>query len=220
MLLDGDGRVIAAAGKPDYAGKLLSETNAGQMLPPFYKLQDMAAASGQGHFRHDDTIICLKAVQPWGWTVVAALDGSNVKSDIFRVFSLIGIVCAVLCVGTWIALFVIIRSIYLPFNRLADEMRHCVQSTSDIAAELADASHLLAEGTSKQAASIEETAATLEQIGAQSKENAASAQQTDTLARTTNESVIRGAEAIKQLNESVESIEANGEEISDDSPGH
>ena len=38
LLLDGDGRVMAAAGNPDYAGKPLSETNAGQMLPPFYTL--------------------------------------------------------------------------------------------------------------------------------------------------------------------------------------
>ncbi len=213
LLLGSDGRIIADAGNPASAGKLLSATITGQRLPPFNKLQDLATAAGRGSLRHNEVIICVKAVQPWGWTVVAALDSTNITSDIAGVFTLIGIVCGVLTIGTWIALFCIIRSISLPFNRLSDEMRSCVHSTSSTAAELAEASHLLAEGTSKQAASIEETAATLEQIGAQSTENAASAQQTEALAKATNESVIRGADAIKRLNESVASIEANGEEV-------
>ena len=213
LILGSDGRIIIDAKSPDSTGRLFSETKTGQMLPPLNKLQEIARVSGRGSLRHDDASICVKTFQPWGWTVVATLDSKNITSDIADVFTVIGIVCIVLTVGTWIALFLIIRSISRPFNRLADEMRSCVQSTSTTAAELADASHLLAESTSKQAASIEETAATLEEIGAQSTENAASALQTETLARATNESVIQGAGAIQQLNESIASIEINGEEI-------
>lgn len=213
IILGSDGRVIADTSSPASVGKPLDETEKADDFPPFQTIKALAESTNQGKLRFGDTILRVTSLQPWGWIVGSALDSKKIVSDMTRTLTVIGIVCLVFTVATWIVLFMIIRSIYLPFNRLAEEMHQCSEITSQTAVELLDASHLLADGTARQAASIEETSATLQEIGSQATENAGNSRKTDELAGATTDSVTRGAEAISKLGESIADIEANGEEI-------
>ncbi|MCP4715825.1 MAG: hypothetical protein GY868_11965 [Deltaproteobacteria bacterium] len=159
-------------------------------------------------------MVYVKPFQAWQWQLGASIESGKINDEILDIFYIIGVVCSIMSVLTWAVLFLIIRSIYQPFNKLSAELKVCSGITSDSAQQIAGASQTLSEGTTQQAASLEETAATLEEIATQAMDNAANSKESSSYARQTNDSVNESDEAINKLKGAMENIENAGEEIS------
>jgi methyl-accepting chemotaxis protein len=87
-----------------------------------------------------------------------------------------------------------------------------VQSSA-AAAEIAEASHALAQGASEQAASLEETSATLEEIASMTRRNAEHAVVAQELAGQTRQSADAGAEQMREMVRAMTDIKAASDNI-------
>ena len=218
-----NGTIVLAPWDSSHEAKRYADLGNAALADWFGQVVGTCKARGRGFVHYDgrgnagaamvDTITYVRSFPQWGWALGLAVDGREIRREIINRLVGIGAVCAVFTLLTWGALFLIIRSIYTPFDRLSAELKQAAEKSSVRAAQLAQASQDLSEGTARQAASLEETSATLEQIAAQAQENAASAQEASRRAIDTSDSVSQGNDSINELKESIESIDATGQEI-------
>jgi methyl-accepting chemotaxis protein len=123
-----------------------------------------------------------------------------------------------LCVGAGLILlggycFFIIRSIPTPFLNIISELNAAVDQTVVQAHQMAEASQVLAAGSSQQAASLEETSASLEEIGSMTKRNAESAQHAQTLSGETKSAAEMGAARTEEMQVAMQSIQQASQEM-------
>ena len=106
------------------------------------------------------------------------------------------------------------------FNQFVDKMasvllriRQSSESVRMASAEIAGGNQDLSSRTEQQASSLEQTAAAMEQITATVQQNAANARQASTLASSTCDIATRSGEAVGQVVQTMDGIEASARKI-------
>jgi|WetSurMetagenome_2_1015567.scaffolds.fasta_scaffold02002_4 methyl-accepting chemotaxis protein len=111
-------------------------------------------------------------------------------------------------------LFLIVRSVVAPINRIAEGLNAGADQVASASAEVSSSSQSLAEGASEQAASIEETSSSLEEMSSMTKQNADNANCADKLMKESNQMVERANGSMTELTQSMDDITKASEETS------
>jgi methyl-accepting chemotaxis protein len=127
--------------------------------------------------------------------------------------TLSGVVIVVVA-GVLTVVFLVIRSITKPINRVIAGLTDGAQQVTDASGQVASSSQQLAEGSSEQASSLEETSSALEQMAAMTRTNAASAKEANELASTARDAANEGDNTIKRLSSAMTAINDSSAEIS------
>jgi hypothetical protein len=159
--------------------------------------------------------------EPWDWII-----GAGSYSDEFlgvrdRVveagetlqLSVIGIGVGgiVLAAVAWL---IVSGKLSKHINGVVEQLRIAAAETANSSSHVAGASQSLASGTSQQAASLEETSASLQQLTAATGANTDNARQANTLANDTVADAEKGTQAMDQMTDAIDDIQAKSEETS------
>jgi methyl-accepting chemotaxis protein len=105
------------------------------------------------------------------------------------------------------------RSIALPLNRIADDLRAAAGEVQGASRQMQVSSQSLAQGSSQQAASLEQTSASLEEMSSMTKCNADNAHKANALAKQAREAAEKGAGDIQTMNAAMAAIKTSSDDI-------
>jgi methyl-accepting chemotaxis protein len=111
-------------------------------------------------------------------------------------------------------LFVIVRSVVGPINRIAEGLNAGADQVAAASSQVSSSSQSLAEGASEQAASIEETSSSLEEMSSMTKRNADNASTADSLMKESRHMVERAGGSMTELTQSMNEISKASDETS------
>jgi len=222
FIIDYDAQVLLDPCRPALEGKDCSGLKDTSGDPYFTRMATTGKTKGEGFVEYTvksrgaeavHKIAYVKALPEWQWLLGTAIDTSDVTDEIINILTVIAVVCTAFTIFTWVALFLVIRSIYTPIDRLTEGLKMNSEKTSSAADRIVQASKSLSDGSTTQAAAIEETSASLEQIASQAHGNADNAGQANLLAKETKQSVLQGNDALQHLKDSMDVLDETGQEI-------
>jgi methyl-accepting chemotaxis protein len=139
--------------------------------------------------------------------------GEQIKASAVRGLVNFGLITTAILAFTVVFGFWTIRSITLPLRQLIVDLTSGSEQVASASTQVSASSQCLAQGASEQAASLEETSASLEETTSMIKRNADNAQQAKDMAVETRQSADKGAEQMKVLLASMESIKSASEDV-------
>ncbi len=107
-----------------------------------------------------------------------------------------------------------IRSMLDTTNHALGQVNGAVQQVADNAGSVSSASRALSAGAVKSAAALEEISASIAMVDEQARSNAERAGQASALATGSSQAALKGYEAVKEMTQAMEDIQAAGEKIS------
>ena len=147
------------------------------------------------------------------WSLAVSLPMSKIlaeaRSGMYHAI-LFGVLTLVLMVAIVIWLS---RSIALPLNRIADDLRAAAGEVQGASRQMQVSSQTLAQGASQQAASLEQTSASLEEMSSMTKRNADNAHKANALAKQAREAAEKGAGDIQTMNTAMAAIKTSSDDI-------
>ena len=123
-----------------------------------------------------------------------------------------GITSLAALVASAALIFLLVRSITNPINRIIHRLASGAAQTSSAVAQVSGASQSLAQGSTEQASSLEEITSSMEEMASQTKQNAASAGEARSLADLARGSADRGAEAMQRMSGAIDDIKTSSDE--------
>lgn len=141
-----------------------------------------------------------------GWSTLVAIPERTamaaLTSQLWQVGGILAASLTILGVGAWF----LARALALPLVRSLDGVRANGAGVAGIAAQTTAASVKLSESASEQAASLEETSASIEELSSMTRLNAESAQKARGAAQEARQCADAGAERMKSMQTSMDSI--------------
>jgi methyl-accepting chemotaxis protein len=212
FMVDQDGVVIAHqneelvlnAALGDQAGMkaLMSRVLAGETGVESYTYQGMEKISGFGQ------------VSLTGWSIITTQPTKEFLAPVYHLRNLTLIIGIVFLVITVLIVFIFVRGISIPINRIIQHLDEGADQVAEASGEIANAGQSLASGASEQAAAIEETSSSLEEMSAMTKQNADNANMANGLMNETNKVVKETNDSMAELTQSMKEISAASEETS------
>ena len=98
-------------------------------------------------------------------------------------------------------------------TRVVGEVRQSSESVATAASQIAQGNSDLSQRTEEQASALEETAASMEQLSATVQQNAEHARHANELAQTASTAAVRGGEVVRQVTETMQTINDSSRQI-------
>ena len=217
-------RMIMHPYKPELDGKDLSGSADPNGKKLFVEMASIAKRDGggfvdyywdkPGESKPSPKISYVKLSPEWGWIVGSGIYIDDVEKEIAAVTTLVGIIVALIIVGSLVLSFAMARSISNPIKGVASGLNEGAEQVASGSGQVAQASQSLASGATESAAAVEETSASLEEMSTSIKQNADSAHQADELMKNANVIVGKANSAMHELTSSMEEISKASEETS------
>ncbi len=171
-----------------------------------------------GHDKPVPKISFVKLFPKWGWVIGSGIYVDDVRKEIWQLFFvIIGVTLAIAATAVgfswWMA-----RSISKPINGIIDQLDagadEITNTSSRVAFSGQTLSETMARGSHERAAAIEETSASMEEMATMTRQNADNSREADALMQETNAVVVRAANAVEELTDSMTAISKASEETS------
>jgi methyl-accepting chemotaxis protein len=215
-LISASGRFLADAER-DKIGTSLDDSATGQQIKQAVAAGQVFADIVPASSTKEDIYKVVVPV-PVGdtqarWSLVVSLPMSKILAEarsgmnhaiLFGVLTLFLMVAIVI----WLS-----RSIALPLNRIADDLRAAAGEVQSASRQMQVSSQSLAQGSSQQAASLEQTSASLEEMSSMTKRNADNAHKANALAKQAREAAEKGAGDIQTMNAAMSAIKTSSDDI-------
>jgi methyl-accepting chemotaxis protein len=211
-IVSNSGRIVAASGRPELAGKSIREIHRSD-----WEEDVRIVKAGMESVSEDGETIEVFVPVRFGrtatpWSVCVSVPKGVVAAKAMKaIYTQVGI--GAVCTAAAVALLWFMSgSIAGPLVRITQGLNDSAQQVGTAAAEVSSASQSLAGGASEQAASIEEASASLEEIASMSRQNADHAGQARAMMVEASEIVARVHQEIENMVSAISEIARSSEE--------
>jgi methyl-accepting chemotaxis protein len=156
----------------------------------------------------------VKLYPQWGWVIGSGIYIDAVEAEAMSTFGIVGIISALLIIGSLALTYFTGRSITKPISRIIDNLSAGGEQVAAAANQVSSSSQSLAEGSSEQAASIEETSSSLEEMSSMTQQNADHARQANAFMNEANQVVGEANKSMVELTASMEEISKSSQKTS------
>jgi methyl-accepting chemotaxis protein len=159
-------------------------------------------------------LVVYETIPRLGWTLGISAVTAELLAPVKSLgYWNLGVALVVLLLAA-IVIFLLVRSIVKPINRIVTGLRQGSEQVAAGADEVSSSSQSLAEGAGEQAASIEETSSSMEEMSSMTKQNAGNARQADGLMKDVGDLGNQANGSMEQLTISMADISKASEETS------